>query len=279
LLADEMRSRRGVLSISPVLGFPYADVAEMGSACVAVTDNDPRLAQSIADEMAAYIRKNRQAFRAKFISVDEALDAAMSAPSPVCLLDVGDNVGGGSPADGTVLAAAIHRRQIGPAIVCINDPQVVEQARNVGIGDASTFSVGAKTDNLHGAPLVDTFRVRSLHDGLFSESQPRHGGRTQYDMGPCAVIESTRGLTILLTSVRTPPFSLGQITSCGLDPAAFRLLVAKGVHAPVAAYQAVCKTFVRVNTPGVTSADMSSLPYQHRRRPLFPLEEVSDSDM
>ena len=93
-------------------------------------------------------------------------------------------------------------------------------------------------------------------------------------MGPCAVVEITAGLTILLTSRRTPPFSLGMLTSCGLDPADFHLIVAKGVHAPLAAYKPVCRTFIRVNTPGLTTADMRSLAYGHRRHPLYPLDPI-----
>jgi len=116
--------------------------------------------------------------------------------------------------------------------------------------------------------------VRSLHDGQFHEPHIRHGGKSSYDMGPSAVIETVQRLTIILTSRRTPPFSLGQITSCDLDPARFHVIVAKGVHAPLAAYRDVCRSFIRVNTPGVTSADMSTLPYRHRRRPLFPLEAI-----
>ncbi len=76
----------------------------------------------------------------------------------------------------------------------------------------------------------------------------------------------------------TPPFSLQQLIGCGLDPASFKILVAKGVHAPVAAYREVCKTFVRVNTPGVTTADVSRLNYRHRRKPMFPFEEIVATD-
>jgi microcystin degradation protein MlrC len=65
---------------------------------------------------------------------------------------------------------------------------------------------------------------------------------------------------------------LNQLTSCGIDPQSFQILVAKGVHAPVAAYAPVCKQLIRVNTPGVTCADMRQLTYTHRRRPLFPFE-------
>jgi len=39
---------------------------------------------------------------------------------------------------------------------------------------------------------------------------------------------------------RTPPFSLKQLTFCGIDPSGYQLLVAKGVQAPLAAYAPVC---------------------------------------
>jgi microcystin degradation protein MlrC len=93
-------------------------------------------------------------------------------------------------------------------------------------------------------------------------------------MGPTAVVETASGLTIMLTSLRVPPFSLNQLTCCGLRPEEFQVLVAKGVNAPIAAYREVCKSFIRVNTPGVTTADMTLLPHRHRRRPMFPFEQI-----
>jgi microcystin degradation protein MlrC len=68
------------------------------------------------------------------------------------------------------------------------------------------------------------------------------------------------------------PFSLQQLLSCGLDPKSFRVLVAKGVHAPLAAYREVCDRFIRVNTPGSTCADLHQMDYHYRRKPLFPFE-------
>jgi microcystin degradation protein MlrC len=44
------------------------------------------------------------------------------------------------------------------------------------------------------------------------------------------------------------------------------------VNAPLAAYQPVCPNFVRVNTPGVTTADMTQLKFHHRRKPMWPFE-------
>jgi microcystin degradation protein MlrC len=152
------------------------------------------------------------------------------------------------------------------------DPSSVEQADRAGPAARIRLGVGGKTDNLHGPPLEAQFTVISLHDGRFEEPEPRHGGFTRMDQGRTAVVRTDAGLTVMLTTRRMPPFSLRQLTTCGVDPASFHLLVAKGVNAPVAAYAPICQHLIRVNTPGVTTADVKSLDYRHRRRPLFPFE-------
>lgn len=276
-VVEQIRQRDGVVSASVILGFPYADVAEMGSGFIVVTDGDADLAQRCADELAAYLHEHRQDFAGQFISPDEAIDMAMQVDGSVCLLDMGDNVGGGSAADGTHLAAAIHRRQPSEgltAFVALADPQAAKQAIDAGVGEKLELAVGGKTDDLHGKPIVDTFTVVSVHDGHFTEPQPRHGGRTSYDMGPTAIVSTANGLTAQLTTYRTTPFSLNQLTSCDIDPRKFKILIAKGVNAPVAAYAPVTTKQIRVNTPGSTSADMTHFDFKRRRRPLFPFEEV-----
>lgn len=271
-LADEMLKRPGVLSNSVMLGFPYADVEEMGSALIVVTDNDPALARKTVDELAGWLWSHRQEFVGELLGIDEALSRAATLPGPVCLLDMGDNVGGGSPGDSTFLIRALHERKLGPACTCLWDPESAAQATKAGVGARLKLNVGGKTDKLHGEPLVAEFTVVSLYDGKFREDQVRHGGFTEMDQGPSAVVRADSGLTLLLASRRIPPFSLKQLTSAGIIPSDYRYIVAKGVHAPVAAYEVVCPTLIRVNTDGVTTADMSRLTFHHRRKPLFPFE-------
>jgi microcystin degradation protein MlrC len=88
------------------------------------------------------------------------------------------------------------------------------------------------------------------------------------------VVDTEVGLILQLTSKRIVPFSLNQLLSCGIDPADFQIIVAKGVHAPAAAYEPVCSELIRVTTPGATTPDMSKLRFERVRRPLYPLDEL-----
>lgn len=271
--ADAQLRIGGVLSNSILLGFPYADVAEMGSAIIVVTDGQELLANHLAYQLAETMWEMRAQFQSEMTTVDSALKQCVELTGPVCLLDMGDNVGGGSSADGTELLAAIHAQKIGPAFGCLYDPSAVAACVAAGVGSRLTLQVGGKTDQWHGPPLSVDLTVRSLHAGKFSEPLPRHGGITEFDQGQTAICTTESGLTLMLTSRRMVPFSLQQLISCDLNPSDFRILVAKGVNAPIAAYRDVCEHFIRVNTPGSTCADMSRLHYEHRRCPLFPLEQ------
>lgn len=271
-LADEQLNDDRVLSNSIMLGFPYADVPEMGTSFIAVTNNDAELAQHLANQLANYVWQHRQDFEGQLIGVEPALDQAVHLTPPVCLLDMGDNVGGGSPGDGTWIAHAISDRGLQDSFICLYDPISVEQCIAAGVGGKVRLEMGGRTDRLHGPPLVDEVEVLGLYDGKFEETQARHGGFTKMDQGPTAVVQTSRGLTVMLTTRRAPPFSLKQITTFGIEPTKFKLLVAKGVNAPLAAYREACKSFVKVNTAGCTSADLTQFTYHHRRRPLYPLE-------
>ncbi|MFM8570313.1 MAG: M81 family metallopeptidase [Pirellula sp.] len=274
-IADRQLENPKVISNSILLGFPYADVQEMGSAVLVVTDNDPVLARSMAKELYDAIWDSRDSMQGVLISVDRALDRVETETDKrFCLLDMGDNVGGGSAADGTCIAKSLSQRRIGPSFVCIYDPQSVRECQEHNVGDELRLCIGGKTDHQHGTPWECAVAIKSFHEGKFTEDRPRHGGITAFDQGPSVVVELREApITVLLTSRRMVPFSLNQLSSCDLDPRSFRVLVAKGVHAPLAAYREVCDAFLRVNTPGSTCADLFELNYRNRRKPLFPFEK------
>jgi microcystin degradation protein MlrC len=271
---ERVRALEGVLSVSVMMGYPYADVSEMGSSFVVVTNKDEILAERLARELADWLVAKRSLFKGCLIPPEQALHDAALSPKPVALFDMGDNLGGGAPADSTMLARLFHQlRPVAKAFVCLLDPESVQQAENAGIDATTVLSMGGKSPMSPSPPFEAEVTVRCLHDGKYHEDQPRHGGLAEFDMGRTAVVTTHSGLTIMLTSRATLPASVNQLLCCGLVPSDFDLLILKGVHAPVAAYKEICRTMIRANTPGVTTADMEKLPYTRRRKPLFPFEE------
>jgi microcystin degradation protein MlrC len=136
--------------------------------------------------------------------------------------------------------------------------------------------VGGKTDEHHGGPVLLRGIVRSLHDGSWVEEEARHGGRRENDQGATAVVEMQDGTFVVLNSLRTPPFSLGQITSLGIDPSGRSMIVVKAAVAYKAAYQPIAGEVIEVDTPGLTTIDLRRFRYRNRRIPMYPLEQYDD---
>ncbi len=262
-----------ILSASVALGFYYADVPEMGMAFLAVADGNRTQAQHAAEWMAERAWERRAQFTCSLPDASAAVSMALhSSRKPVVIMDIGDNVGGGSPADSTILLHELLDQHAQNALVILYDPDSVQQCLRAGIRSEVSLEVGGKTDSLHGSPVRIKGRVRTLSDGIFVEKQVRHGGWGGGDQGITAVVETPERHTIVLTSERMAPMSLEQLLSLGIHPEWKDILVAKGVNAPRAAYGPIARNIILAGTPGVTADDPAWFSYRHRRRPLFPLE-------
>jgi microcystin degradation protein MlrC len=272
-VADAQRKRPGVLSVSVVEGYPYADVPEMGMSFIAVTDNDQALADDVAQQLARAAWDKRVALNQGGTTIDDALRQAGAAPAgPVVLFDVGDNVGGGSPGDSTHILHAARALGLRDLLQALCDPQVVAQCQAAGIGGRITATVGGKSDHLHGAPFPIEATVTGLSDGRYEETGPTHGGYRFYNDGPSASLRTNDGYTLVLTSRAAGSSSLQQFRALGIEPLDMKIIVAKGVHSPRPAMEPIARQLIWVASPGVTTADLSTFTYQHRRVPMYPME-------
>jgi microcystin degradation protein MlrC len=270
---DEVLARPGMLSASVAEGYPYADVEEMGMSFLAIHDGDLAAARDAARFLADRAWERREALQGDVLSPTEALQYAAAAPEgPIVLMDVGDNIGGGSSADSTYLLAEAKRLGVRSFLQTLYDPQAVLDCVEVGVGSKVTLQVGGKTDDLHGSPVTVTGTVRVLFDGLYEDPLPTHGGWRFFDGGLTAVLETTDDHTLVLTSKRSGNTSLEQHYSVGVRPEKFQVVVAKGVVSPRPAYWRIAKEIVLVNTPGVTTSDLTFFTYHRRRKPLYPFE-------
>jgi len=269
-------ARPGMLSASAAEGYPYADVAEMGMSFLAVHDGDQRAARTAARWMAERAWERREQFVGDTPSPEEALKRAAAAPSgPVVLMDVGDNIGGGSSADSTVILETAMRLGIRGLLQTLFDPQAVLACVAAGVGAEVTLAVGGKTDGLHGRPVTVTGRVRVISDGKFEDPTPTHGGFRFFDGGTTVVLETTDDHTLVLESRRVGNVSLEQMYAVGVRPERKRIVVAKGVISPRPAYAPIASEIILVNTPGVTTSDLSFFTFNRRRRPLYPFEPAA----
>jgi microcystin degradation protein MlrC len=270
--AIALERQPGILAASLLPGFAYADVPQMGPSVVVVTDGDVDLARQEADRLAGELWDGRERLVRSLPDAATAVSRALQAERlPVVLVDTGDNVGGGSAADGTVLLAEMLRQGASGGVVCLYAPEEVRRCAAAGVGAEVTLAVGGKVDRLHGDPVTVTGRLRLLHDGTYVEHAVRHGGRRTNHMGLTALLELPGDNLLVLTTQRHPPFSLGQLTCLGIEPRRRRVLVVKAAIAYRAAYGPVAGTIIEVDTPGLTAVNPERFVYRHIRRPMFPL--------
>ena len=264
-----------ILAANAAVGYQYADVPQMGPSIVVVTDGNEGLAHRESRRLSGLMWGHRHEMAIELPEAAEAVQLALQAERlPAVLVDTGDNIGGGSAGDGTALLAQLVKQGASAFAVAIYDPEAVSEAFQVGVGGLFDAEIGGKSDNLHGDPVRIRGRVKLLYDGKYIETAARHGGMRYLDQGATAVLEigdPNQGdpSFVLLNSERHPPFSLGQLTSAGIQPEQLRVIVVKAAVAFRAAYQPVAGTIIPVDTQGLTSVNPRRFTYMRARGDLF----------
>jgi microcystin degradation protein MlrC len=276
-LAHQREREPGMVSVTVAAGFPYADVPEAGLAVLAIADGDQARAEAVADEIAALAWARRHEFVVRCTPVEEALQIAADAvdgdAGPIVLADTADNPGAGTPCDGTILLRGLLERGVqNAALGALWDPQAVEICRVAGVGTNVELLLGGKTDDLHGAPLSISGRVRLLSDGRFKNLGPMNTG-AETRMGPTAVL-AIDGVDVIVTSNRVQALDGGMFRSQGINPSRKRVLVLKSSVHYRGAFEPLASRVIEVDTPGLSNADLSRYAYQHVRRPIFPLDAI-----
>ncbi len=280
--AEIFRRDPRVVNISIMGGFAYADTAYTGVSVLVTTDNDAALAQEMAQALANIAWQHRETAKYAGMSISKAVERALKSENyPVILADVGDNVGGGSPGDGTFLLQALLEAGAREAVVTLADFEAVAECARAGEGSTVEISVGGKQDNLHGETLRVQGTVERLTDGRFTSEGNDHFANIygrEVQMGRCAVLRLEGGIRLLLTERKTPPGDLAQLRSQGITPEVQKMIVVKSPVAFRGAYEPIAGEIIEVDTPGVCAANLSRFPYRKLRRPLYPLDEFSWRD-
>ena len=271
--AIELESVAGILGCSIAGGYQYADVPYMGPSVVVIADGDEERALREAERLGEQMWASRDQLKPSVPDPAEAVRLALeSEETPVCLLDMGDNIGGGSSGDSTFVLEQLLAQEADGWVVSVWDVESAQTCFAAGVGGQVQLRVGGKTDDMHGPTLEVAGRVRTLHDGSYEERERRHGGGRYFNQGPTAVVQveqaGSKGL-LLLNSKRAGPNSIHQITCAGIQPEHQRILVAKGAVAPRAAYEPVCGRLIEVASGGATAINRPADEYQLARKSLY----------
>jgi microcystin degradation protein MlrC len=275
--AQLLRRDERVLNVSVMGGFAYADTPSTGMSIVVTTVDDRDLAQRMADELAAIAWRHRAAATYRGRPIEEAVAAAIAAPrGPVVLADVGDNIGGGTPGDGTTLLQALLAMGARDCVVTLADAEAVGRAYQAGAGALLDLAVGGKSDPWHGNPVRVHGEVERLTDGRYTVSGSDHFAQLygrEVQMGRCAVLRC-EGVRLLLTERKTPPGDLAQLRSQGIVPEEQKIIVVKAAVAFRGAYEPIAAAILEVDTPGLCAPDLRRFQYHKVPRPMYPVDEI-----
>jgi len=267
-----------VWAFNVMAGFSFADTAESGVSLATISDAGSENMRRHLEAGARLVWKLHKQGTVSYAPVDEVLSRIGPAPNgPVLLVEPADNIGGGAPGDGTGVLRALLAHRVARGLLAINDPEAVSRLGAVAGGGVARLAIGGRGWRLDAGPVEleltlvlrsnGSFELEDVHSHLASMSG------THIEMGPCAVVRHA-GLTILLTSRKTPPFDLGQYRSQGIEPRDFGIIGVKAAVAHRQAYDPIAAASYFVQTPGPCSSDLASFPYQRVRRPIYPLDPV-----
>src|SRR3989442_8376343 len=96
------------------------------------------------------------------------------------------------------------------------------------------------------------------------------GGRVQAGWGALLDVD---GVLLVVRERKVMPFDQGEMKLMSLEPARCRIIVVKSAIAWRAAYGSIARAVIEVDTPGVCTANLKTLPYRRVRRPVAPLDE------
>ncbi len=259
-------------------GFSFADTFDTGVSLSLVTVAPPGVAHGWLRAGAQLAWSLRESGDVRYPGVDEVVRRiAGESPKlgPTLLIEPADNIGAGAPGDGTGILRALLAHGVANSLVVINDPVAVTVLAKVAIGGTCVLAVGGRGSRLDQGPVTLEVSLESRSGGGFDlEDRQSHLASmvgSRFEMGPCAVVRSG-GVTILLTSRKTPPFDLGQLRSQGLEPRSFAVIGVKAAVAHKRAYDPIAVASHYVDTAGPCSSTLGSFAWGRLRRPVWPLD-------
>jgi microcystin degradation protein MlrC len=267
-----LQGKDGVLSVSVIHGFMAADVPEMGTRIVVVTDNDQNkgdaLAQKLGMELYAMREKTLMDMEGVEAGIDKALAAHARRPGkPGVISDTWDNPGGGVAGDGTVILRRLIERGVRKVgVATIWDPMAVTFCHAAGEGARLRLRFGGKAGAEAGEPIDADVEVKKAVDEAWQSFGP-----SRVTLGKSALIRiAGTEIDVILNTNRTQTFEPDVFTNLGVDPLEKEALLIKSTNHFYAGFAPIAAGIIYVSSPTSYPADPARTRYLKLSRPVWP---------
>jgi microcystin degradation protein MlrC len=260
---DIARNSESYLDVTVFAGFPYADVPNCGFSVLAVTNDDPQMAESVASDFSDTIRRARPAFshRDLVYGVDDGLDVAARIAAandrPVVLLEHADRL-----CDSTYVLRAVLERKLGrTAVPLVWDPEAVKAGMAAGVGQQVRLSVGGFSSPKAGGPVELKGKIVFAGPKSYRATGPYYTGRL-ISLGDVVVVDT--GFAVVSISSR-PYVAVSDdcFVEFGMQAADFDYILLRSKTHFRAVYEQIAAAIVIIDTPDWGPADLTTLDYEH----------------
>jgi microcystin degradation protein MlrC len=261
----------GLLDCSVVMGFAYADVAQIGVSILATADGDIGVAEAAAAAMAALVWRRREALYPKesVLNPDAGLARARTVAArsdkPVVILEHADRMN-----DSTyVLRQLLETPGVKAAVPYLWDPAAASTAMTAGVGATVSLPVGGHSSSKAGGAVTLSGTVIWAGEARFAMGGEMGRGRP-VDLGPTALVRAD-GIVVWLISANLSAINLDPFEQFGLDHRDFDIVVLRSKTHFRAIWEREAAEIIIVDTPDWGPARLETLPYEHARAGVFPI--------
>ena len=254
----------GVAGLSLTVGFPNADVPDLGPAVFAF--GDERVAvEAAVDALSHEVLVREGEFAGELLSPDDAVRQAIEltsgAAGPVILVDTQDNPGGGGTSDTIAVFASLVRHEAEAAVVAmLCDPETAAQAHEAGVGAEIDVALGGRSGLPGESPFTGPVVVEALGDGEVTCTGPMDRG-LKLHLGPMALLRSG-GVRAVVASDKHRATDRALLAHLGVEAAEQKIIALKESTHFLSDYGDIAGPVLVVEGPGPNVVDTLKLTYE-----------------
>lgn len=265
----EYEKKQGVLAVSILMGYPWAD-SEDAAVGIYVVADDENLANTISKEIGQefFDRRDEFSFHTETYQPEKAYEVALKALEenkfPIYLSDSGDNPTAGSSSDCTgflkIILENSKTKSVPTPVIYggIYDPEATLFCKGK-VGQTIEVIAGAKFDTKTTKPLTLKGEVINYLEKW---------GTYESDLAVLRV----NNVDIILAEKHVGYVTPEMYEDLGLDPKNRNIIVCKLGYL-TEHHKLLSKRTIMALTTGSTNEDILNIKYEKVKRPIFPLDK------